>query len=131
RSHSGSSPCSCLCAGHSRTGVDIPQEGIRTLAGDRGETIENIERPTAMSLCSLLDRHEAGHYRGPPMRAMPECDLPEDDQRTKASFGVIVRRRHAGIVQKDQPAILIASDSRLQRDRLVLAQRALLQAPEL
>ena len=66
--------------------------------------------------------------RGPPVRAMPERDLAEDDQRTQAAFGVIVRRRHAGIVQKDQPAVRVAVDPLLQRDRLVVVQRAVLQA---
>ena len=98
------------------------------LPGDRGETIENVERPTAVSLGRLLDRHEAGHRRGPRLRAMPERDLPEDDQRTQAAFGVIVRRRHAGIVQKDQPAVRVAVDPLLQRGRLVVVQRAVLQS---
>ena len=66
----------------------------------------------------------------PHARAMPERDLPEDDQRTQAAFGVIVRRRHAGIIQKDQPAVRVTLDPLLQRDRLVVAQRAVLQAPQ-
>ena len=66
----------------------------------------------------------------PESRAMSERDLPQNDQRTQAAFGVIVGWRHAGIVQKDQPAIRVAVDPLLQCDRLVVVQRAVLQAFE-
>src|SRR5262249_9587019 len=111
-------------------GVDVPQEGIGKLAGKRGESIKNIECPTVVSLGRLLDCHEVGHYRGPPVRAMPERDLPEDDQRTQTAFGVIVRLRHAGIIQKDQAAVRVAADPFLQRGRLALTQWAVLQSPQ-
>lgn len=100
-----------ICEAVSAVVIQLSQYTARRL---REEPVVDVARAVTVTFRGLGDRHQASHARGTSMTAMPKRDLAKNDQRPQRSFGLIVRWRHAGIIQKHQPLVLMFHNSLLQ-----------------
>lgn len=100
--------------------VESPQNSTRWLSE---ESIVDVARALTVSFRGLSDGHQMSHPDGPRVTAMTERDLAKNDQWSQRAFGHIVGGRHARIVQKHEPLVLILQNSLLQCERFFMSHR--------
>ena len=86
-------------------------------------SIVDVARAVTVSFCGLCDGHQSPHSHGTRVTAMTECDLAKQHQRTQRAFGHVVGGRHASVVQKHEPFMLMPQNSLLQSHSLFVSHR--------
>ncbi len=77
------------------------------------ERAGDVARAVTVTFRGLSNRHPPSHSHGTRITAMTKRNLAKDDQGPQRSFGLIVRRRHTRIIQKDKPLVLMLQNSLL------------------
>ena len=100
--------------------IELSQDST---GGMSEESIGDVARAVTVSFCGLCDGHQSPHSHGTRVTAMTECDLAKQHQRTQLAFGHVGGGRHASVVQKHEPFMLMPQNSLLQSHSLFVSHR--------
>ena len=104
---------SAINRGRSSTPLSI--EPLQDRVGRSCQQLQiEVTGPMSVAACRLGNAHQLGHPLSSRLAAMAKRDLPKNDQRSQSTLSKIVRRRHATVINEDQPLAEVAIHSALQ-----------------